>query len=104
MRRVFWITLGATIGVLVVRKIARIADNLAPEGAANRITEQARGLTQVIREFTADVKVGMAERDAQLRDALGFADSTADRDTELPGQPDPAAVDDLVHTHPRGTY
>jgi hypothetical protein len=55
-------------------------------------------LTQAVREFADDVKAGMAERDLELREALGIGESGAEREA------DTAALDDLLRSdHPRGT-
>ena len=56
IRRVFWtgigVGFGATAGVLA--------------GAVS-------GLGDAIRDFGAEVRAGMAEREAELNDALGFS-------------------------------
>jgi len=84
MKRVFWIALGATAGVLVVRKLQRTAQAYTPEGIAERIT----GLGASLRYFADEVRAGMAEREIELRDALGIDD-------------DPTAADDLAEAHHR---
>ena len=75
MRRLFWITLGATAGVLVVRKIQKTAQAYTPAGLA----ERAGGLGQSLRYFADEVRAGMAERELELRDALGL-DTDAEHD------------------------
>lgn len=75
MKRVFWIALGATAGILIARRVAKAARNLTPDGAADRLTGAVGGLTQAFREFADDVKAGMAERDIELREALGIAEN-----------------------------
>lgn len=72
MRRLFWVALGATAGVLVVRKLTRMAHNVTPEGASDRVSEAVSGLGQAIRDFADDVRAGMDEREADLRLALGI--------------------------------
>lgn len=102
MRRVFWIALGATAGVLIVRKLTRVADNLTPEGAADRVAGALGGLGQAVRDFSDDVKVAMAERDVELRHALGI---DADGAAAGNGRPDLATVDHLLHPDiSRGTF
>lgn len=101
MRRVFWIALGATAGVLVVRRVTRVAESLTPEGAADRVSAGLGQLAESVRAFTDEVRAGMAERDAELRHALGIA---ADGSGATPGVADVKAVDDLFRTTPRGTY
>jgi hypothetical protein len=72
MRRLFWLGLGATVGVLVVRRVTRAAESYTPEGVARSI----QGLGDGLREMAAVVREGMAEREAELRAALG-ADAAA---------------------------
>jgi Family of unknown function (DUF6167) len=73
MKRVFWIALGATAGVLVVRKLQKTAHAYTPAGLA----ESVAGLGEGIRYFADEVRAGMAEREIELRDALGI-DEAAD--------------------------
>ena len=97
MRRLFWIALGAAAGVLVARRLTKAARQLTPDGAAERVSGAVGGLTQAVREFADDVRAGMAERDIELREALGIAENEAAREA------DAAALDDLLRSdHPRG--
>jgi hypothetical protein len=68
VRRLFWLTLGATAGVLVVRKITKTARAFTPAGLA----DSAGGIGDSIRYFADQVRAGMVEREAELRDALGI--------------------------------
>lgn len=90
MRRLFWVALGATAGVLIVRQVTKVARTMTPEGAANKATGAVNNLADAIREFKDDVSAGMAQRDHALREALGIADDDAS------GQRDPSAVDYLL--------
>ena len=67
-RRIFYIALGATVGVLVVRRLTAAAESLQPENVARRFVGSVQG-------FAKDVRVGMAEREGELRTALGVDDS-----------------------------
>ena len=82
MKRLFWIALGATAGILVARQVARSARSLTPDGAADRVAGALGGLGQAFREFADDVRAGMAERDIELREALGIADNGSAADPE----------------------
>ncbi len=64
-KRLFYLTLGAVVGVLVVRRVTAAAEALAPDHVARRVVLSAQG-------FVREVRVGMAEREAQLRSTLGF--------------------------------
>lgn len=77
MRRMFWLALGATVGILVVRKVANTAKAYTPEGVAQGLT----GLGDGLREMAAVVKESMAERDAELRIALGVDEGAMDVET-----------------------
>ena len=68
MRRVFWIALGATAGVLVARKLSKTAHAYTPAGVADR----GQGLAASLRYFADEVRAGMAEREIELREALGI--------------------------------
>jgi hypothetical protein len=73
-RRLFYVALGATAGVLIVRKLTETANKLAPSTA---IPGALGSLSEAIREFGALVREGMAEREAELRTGLGL-DGTHD--------------------------
>lgn len=70
MKRVFWLTVGVTVGALVVRKLSRQAAKLTPEGLAQQAKHQATGLGDAIREFAEDVREGIAARENELHQAL----------------------------------
>jgi hypothetical protein len=88
VRRLFWVAIGATAGVLVVRRINKITRKLSP---GNGGPAALGGISQAVREFVDDVKVGMAERDLELRHALGIS-----TDGGPAPDGDPAAVQALV--------
>ncbi len=68
MRRLFWITLGATAGVLVVRRVTAAANRYTPQGIAGRLD----GAGDRFAAFADEVRAGMAEREVELRAALGL--------------------------------
>ena len=68
MRRLFYVALGATAGVLVVRRITEVANKWTPEGIAN----QAGGVGDKLSLWWAEVQHHAAEREAELREALGL--------------------------------
>ncbi|HKG52501.1 MAG TPA: hypothetical protein VKB14_18885 [Actinomycetales bacterium] len=74
VRRLFWTTLGATVGVVVVRKLSRTAQSYTPEGLAQGLA----GLGDGLREMAAVVRESMAQRDAELRLALGIDEGVVD--------------------------
>jgi hypothetical protein len=72
VRRLFWLALGATIGVLLVRKLARAAESLSPRGLAASVSASLGGLTEVVRDFADEVREGMAVREAELLEGTGI--------------------------------
>jgi hypothetical protein len=64
-RRVFYIAMGATVGVLVVRRVSAAAEQWQPDNLAHR-------LTVAVEDFLADVRESMAEREDELRTSLGL--------------------------------
>ena len=77
MRRLFWIALGAVAGVLVVRRLTRAVEAYTPAGVARSVSDVGDGL----RELAAAVREGMAEREEELRIALGVDAGTIDPQT-----------------------
>ncbi|MCW2598530.1 MAG: hypothetical protein JWM02_359 [Frankiales bacterium] len=71
-RRLFYIALGATVGVLVVRKATRAADRFTPAGVQRGVTGALAGVADAIRDFGDEVRAGMAERETELRRELGL--------------------------------
>ena len=66
-RRLVFLALGAAVGVLAVLRAAQVA---AAEGSSGGFGEQ-------VREFMEEVRIAMAEREQELRTALGL-DGTHD--------------------------
>jgi hypothetical protein len=89
MRRLFWVAVGAAAGVYAVRKVQRTLHAYSPGGLADRAT----GVGASWQAFTDEVRGNMAEREAQLREALGM--EPADAATPL----SPAEAADLTE-HP----
>jgi hypothetical protein len=66
-RRIFYIALGATVGILVVRRLTSAAEQLQPDNVARRLAGS-------VQNFVDDVRSGMSEREGELRSALGVDD------------------------------
>ena len=77
MRRVFWVALGATAGVLVVRKVNKVAEAYTPQGVGRSLGS----LADALRDAADAVREGMAEREQELRLALGVDAGEIDPDT-----------------------
>ena len=72
MRRLFWMAAGATAAYLVVRQARKAAQSLTPPALAQSLGSSIGDLADAIRDFGAEVRAGMAERESELRDALGL--------------------------------
>jgi len=70
MRRLFWLALGVTVGVLVMRKLSKVAEKLTPRGMAGSFAESLTDLADALRDFGADVREAMQERETELRAAV----------------------------------
>jgi hypothetical protein len=66
-RRVFYIALGATVGIMIVRRLTVAAESLQPDNVARRLAGS-------VQNFVDDVRSGMSEREIELRAALGVDD------------------------------
>jgi hypothetical protein len=78
VRRLFWVAVGATAAVLVVRRVQRTAEAMTPQALAAAVV----GLGEALRAFAEEVRAGMTERELELRVALGLeGDSTLPPDT-----------------------
>ena len=76
-RRLFYIALGATVGVLVVHRATQAAKRFTPAGVQGSVAGGLAGLTDAVREFTSELRAAMAEREDELRVTLGL-DGTHD--------------------------
>jgi hypothetical protein len=67
VRRLFWLALGVTLGVLGVRKVSKTVEAYSPAGVGRSLASVGDGL----REIAEVIREGMAEREEELRAALG---------------------------------
>jgi hypothetical protein len=70
VKRLFWLGLGVTVGVLVTRWLSRVARRLTPSGFAESLAAALRELGAAIGSFSADVRAGMAERERELNELV----------------------------------
>ena len=88
MRRLFWLAMGVTIGVLVVRKLSAAAEKLTPQSLASQLVDGLRDLADAIGDFGADVRAAAAAREEELRAGTGLDAPLPERDStplQLPG-------------------
>jgi hypothetical protein len=70
MKRLFYIAFGATVGVIVVRRVSDAAAKWTPQGIAT----QGRGASGRLSEWWSIVQESAAARETELREALGIDD------------------------------
>ncbi|GLW45971.1 hypothetical protein Stsp02_16330 [Streptomyces sp. NBRC 14336] len=91
-RRSFWFTTGVAAGVWATTKVNRKLKQLTPEHiatqAANKALEAGNRLKDRAVGFALDVRANMAQREAELEDALGIRE-----DPELPAPRRHAAIE-----------
>jgi hypothetical protein len=88
VRRLFWLALGVTVGVLAARRLAKAASAYTPEGISRQVSE----LTAAARQMADAVREGMAEREQELRVALGVDAGTVDAQTARARLEDPSGT------------
>ena len=94
MRRLFWLAMGITIGVLVVRKLSSAAEKLTPAGIGASIAAGLRDVADAIGDFGADVREAMSERELELRAGTGLDAPLPERgQVELPARRGAHAAD-----------
>jgi hypothetical protein len=86
-RRLFYVTLGAVAGVLIVRKLTQTAQRFTPAGVQQSLGGGLSNLADAVRDFGEAVREGMAEREQELRTTLGL-DGTHDL-VDMPEYADP---------------
>ncbi|WP_328992973.1 DUF6167 family protein [Kribbella sp. NBC_01245] len=72
MKKLFWFIIGTAVGVYAVTRLKKKAQVLAPES----LQATAEKLASAIRHFGDEVREGMAEREGELREALGIDTAT----------------------------
>lgn len=89
-RRTFWFTAYAAAGVWATTKVNRKLKQLTPESLAAQAANKAIEAGHRLKEFALDVREGMAQREAELDEALGLGASV---DHELPAPRRYAAIE-----------
>lgn len=70
MRRLFWVAVGAAAGVYAMRKVQSVVYAYSPAGLADR----AAGAGESVRALVQEITDRMAERESDLRQALGLSE------------------------------
>lgn len=94
MRRLFWVALGATVGVLLVRKVSKTAQAYSPTGVALGLSSGLSDLGEGLRQMAESIREGMTERESELRYALGIDTGTMPDGREMSAERARALIDD----------
>ena len=70
-KRLFWVALGATVGVIVVTKASRTLRKFTPSGLADTATGLPGAIGGALQDFAEDVRLAAAEREMELYRVLG---------------------------------
>ena len=70
IKRVFWMSVGVTIGVIAVRRLSDAREAVGPAGLNRAIGSAA----DAVQNFTEAMREAMNERETDLRTALGLDD------------------------------
>jgi hypothetical protein len=113
-RRTFWFSTGVAAGVWATTKVNRKLKQLTPESiattAANKAIEAGHRLKDRAVGFALDVRDNMAQREAELEEALGIHE-----DPELPAprryaaienrtKPKTYVIDSTSYTYQKNSY
>jgi hypothetical protein len=104
MRRLFWLAMGLAMGALIVRKLTRATEQLAPDALARRFADGLSELAASLRDFSADVREAMTEREAELRAGTGLDGSLGSAAADPQAAPPAAtqaAAPATAHAAPR---
>jgi NADH:ubiquinone oxidoreductase subunit D len=74
VKRVFWFAVGAGVTVFVVIKVRKYMKQATPQAIGSRVADSAAGIGGSVRDFADRARAAMAERETELRDALGLPD------------------------------
>ena len=72
VRRLFWVSLGASAGVLVFKQLTKAAQELTPAGIADRVSGSGGSLVDSVKSFFEDVRDLAHDREDELNVALGL--------------------------------
>jgi hypothetical protein len=80
VRRLFWVSMGATAGILVFRAVTKTAKELTPANLADRVSDSGGSLLDSIKEFIEDVRDAAKDREDELNVALGLDSAPSESD------------------------
>ncbi|MGH8963302.1 MAG: hypothetical protein ACRDWT_19275 [Jatrophihabitantaceae bacterium] len=85
-KRMFWVALGASVGVLVVTKTSKVLRKFTPTALAEGATGLPGQIGGAVQDFADDVRAAATEREFELYKVLGV-------DVKEPQDTKPRAVE-----------
>ena len=74
MRRLFWLAVGlgagATMAVLVARRVRRASEAMAPATVAKEARDAVSDLVELVRQSIQAGREAMAKKESEVREAL----------------------------------
>jgi hypothetical protein len=77
VRRLFWLGAGVAIGVLIMRRLSKIAQQLTPKGVVDSLGGALADLVHDVTGFVGEVRASMSEREDELRAGTGLDEASA---------------------------
>lgn len=74
MKRLVWFVFGVVVAALVVWKAKEIAAKATPQGVQDQVAKARRNAGTRVTRFFNDLNAASAEREAELREALGMTE------------------------------
>ena len=69
-KRMIWVGIGIAVGVVVVRKLTKVAESVTPGGVAERVGDAGAEMRESFKAFWADVSEAKQAKEAELFDAI----------------------------------
>ena len=79
IKRVFWVALGASVGIVAVNRATKAAKKLAPSRVADSAAGVPGRITAAWQDFAEDVRSAAAEREFELYRTLAVDASEHDK-------------------------
>ncbi len=70
IKRLMWLGIGLAVGAVVARQVAKTVEAYSPANLAGSARNSAADLWDQVKDFVADVREGMAEREEQIEAAF----------------------------------
>ncbi len=76
-KRVWWFAAGVALTIVIVWKGRAWYERFTPKGVADQVTAAKAGLVERASSFVDTLTDAMAEREAEIREAIGEAPAEA---------------------------